>query len=83
MQVSVVSVLPKTASLIGILFFSCDIHALLWTPLPLCSFSPLCHVMTVHASKAAMVLIRLDCDCEDSDWTVTVLLGSVKLVELS
>lgn len=74
------TVLPKRASLICILFFSCDIHVWLWTPLPLCSFSPL---MTVHASKAAMVLIRLDCDCEDSDWTVTVLLGSVKLVELS
>lgn len=39
--------------------------------------------MTVHAPQAAMVLISLDCDCEDCDWTVAVLLGSVKLVELS
>lgn len=39
--------------------------------------------MTVHASKAAMVLISLDCDCEDYDCTVTDLLGSVKVVELS
>lgn len=39
--------------------------------------------MSVHAPKAAMVLISLDGDCEDDDWIVAVLSGSVKLVELS
>lgn len=34
--------------------------------------------MTVHELRTAMVLIRLN--CEDYDQTVTVLLGSVNLV---
>ncbi len=45
----------------------------LWPPLLLlCSFSFLCHAMTVHAPRAVMVLISLDSDCEDYDWTVTL-----------
>lgn len=65
--------------LIYILFASCDIEGFS-IPHPLFS---LCHVMTVHAPEAVMVLISLDCDCEDYDWTVTVWLGSVKLADLS
>lgn len=37
--------------------------------------------MTAHAPEAAKVLISLD--GEDYDWSVSVLLGSINLCELS
>ena len=72
------TVLPITHHLLSAYCsFSCDIEGFA----PLCSFSSLCHVMTLHASKAAMVLISRDCDCEGDDWAV--LLGSGKSLVLS
>lgn len=46
-------------------------------PIPPRLFSP--SSLPRQPSKAAMALISLDCDGEDRDLTVTVLLGSVKL----
>lgn len=75
------AVLPITSPLICILFLFMWYWRLWMPPSPLCSFSSLCHVMTVRASKAAMVLISRDCDCEGDDWAV--LLGSAKSLVLS
>lgn len=71
------------SSFIYILSFACDVEGFIEDISRPRSLSSLCHVMTVHASKTDMVLISPECDCEDYDLTVTVLLDSVELVELS
>lgn len=53
----------------------------MWSPFPPHLFSP--SSLPRQPSKAAMALISPDCDGEDRDLTVTVLLGSVKLDVLS
>lgn len=40
-------------------------YSCFWTPLLPWSASPPCHIMVVHASKAVMVLISPECNCED------------------
>lgn len=75
------TVLPITSPLTCILFLFMWYWRLWMPPFPLCSFSSLCHVMTVRASKAAMVLISRDYDCDGDDWAV--LLGSAKSLVLS